>query len=79
MTNVKPDNAQAADKLDMARLLMVSEVARLLHVHPNTVRRWSDQGLLPAYRMGRRRDRRFRWQDIQRFIDDSSSPGTEAA
>jgi excisionase family DNA binding protein len=50
------------------RLLKVSEVARLLHVHPNTVRLWSRLGVLKAYRIGNRRDYRFSPADIQTFL-----------
>lgn len=50
------------------RMLTVSEVAEILHVHPNTVRAWSDNGLLKVYRVGYRNDRRFRLQDINRFL-----------
>jgi excisionase family DNA binding protein len=49
-------------------MLTVSEAARLLHVHPNTIRQWSDSGLLKAYRLGYRRDRRFRLEDIYKLI-----------
>lgn len=49
-------------------LLKVREVARLLHVHSNTVRRWSDRGLIRTYRISRRGDRRFRREDIIRFL-----------
>ena len=52
-------------------LLTVSQVARRLHLHPNTVRLWSNQGLLRAYRVGPRRDRRFRPEEIQRFLSES--------
>jgi len=51
-----------------ARMFTVSEVAEILHVHPNTVRAWSDSGLLKAYRVGGRNDRRFRLQDIDKFL-----------
>ena len=54
---------------DMSLSLMtVSEVARLLHIHNNTVRRWSDQGLIRVYRVNRRGDRRFRRQDLADFL-----------
>ncbi len=49
-------------------LLTVSEAADLLSAHPNSVRRWSDSGLLPAYRVGPRRDRRFKFDDVSLFL-----------
>ncbi len=49
-------------------MLTISEVARLLHVNVNTLRRWSDSGLIRAYRIGPRADRRFREDDITRFL-----------
>jgi len=52
----------------MGPMLTVREVARLLHIHSNTVRRWSDRGILGAYRITRRGDRRFRREDIARFL-----------
>lgn len=45
-------------------MLTVREVSQLLHVHSNTLRRWSDQGILKAYRIGPRGDRRFKPEDI---------------
>ena len=50
------------------RLLLVSEVAELLRVHPTTVKKWADKGLLPCYRLGPRRDRRFRIEDVREFL-----------
>ena len=49
-------------------MLAVKDVARLLHIHVNTVRRWSDNGIIKAYRITRRGDRRFRQEDIARFL-----------
>jgi excisionase family DNA binding protein len=48
----------------MSNMLTVREVSRLLHVHSNTLRRWSDQGIIRAYRIGPRGDRRFRAEDV---------------
>ena len=50
------------------RLLTVSQAARLLNAHPNSVRHWADSGLLPVFRIGRRGDRRFRAKDVAEFI-----------
>jgi excisionase family DNA binding protein len=52
----------------MAPMLTVREVAGLLHIHSNTVRRWSDQGIIRAYHITRRGDRRFRREDIARSL-----------
>jgi excisionase family DNA binding protein len=53
-------------------MLTTSEVARLLNVHINTVRRWSNQGILKTYRIGSRGDRRFHRDDILNFLSDKS-------
>ena len=53
-------------------MLTISEVARLLNVHINTVRRWSNQGILKAYRIGSRGDRRFQREDIAGFLVQKS-------
>ena len=49
-------------------MLTITEVARLLHVHSSTLRRWSDSGLIRAYRIGLRADRRFSVDDITCFL-----------
>ncbi len=53
---------------DIDGMLTTSEVAHLLNVHINTVRRWSNQGILKAYRIGSRGDRRFRQEDVDSFL-----------
>jgi len=52
-------------------MLTASELAGLLNVHINTVRRWSDSGLLQSYRIGPRGDRRFRRDDIDLFLSSN--------
>ena len=53
---------------EMKPMLTVKDVAILLNIHVNTARRWSDQGILKSYRITRRGDRRFRQEDIARFL-----------
>jgi excisionase family DNA binding protein len=53
---------------EMAAMLTSSDVARLLNIHINTVRRWSNEGKLRAYRIGSRGDRRFQQADIGIFL-----------
>ena len=53
-------------------MLTASEVARLLNVHINTVRRWSNHGVLKAYRIGSRGDRRFERDDVARFLSENT-------
>jgi len=57
----------------MDDMLTVSEVARLLHVHPNTLRRWSNSGRIKAYRINLRGDRRYRLRDIEDFLAQLNS------
>ncbi len=49
-------------------MLTTSEVAHLIGVRPNTVRLWSNKGILKACRIGFRRDRRFRREDVDGFL-----------
>jgi excisionase family DNA binding protein len=50
------------------RLLNTEEAARFLRVSEASIRRWSDAGLLPARRVGGRRERRFTETDLQQFL-----------
>jgi excisionase family DNA binding protein len=53
---------------EMRPMLTVKDVARLLNIHVNTVRRWSDQNILKSYRVTSRGDRRFRQEDIAHYL-----------
>jgi len=44
------------------------DLAKFLNVHINTVRRWSDQGIIKTYRIGPRGDRRFAREDVMAFL-----------
>ena len=57
-----------ANEEQMDDMLTVREVARLLHVHPNTLRRWSNKGRIRAYRISPRGDRRYKRTEIANFL-----------
>ena len=50
--------------------LKTSDVARLVNIHANTVRRWTNMGILKAYCIGPRGDRRFKRSDINRLFHE---------
>ena len=54
--------------MGIAKLLSVGAASQVLSVHPNTLRKWSDSGLIPSYRIGQRRDRRFIMSDLVDFM-----------
>ena len=53
-------------------MLTVRQVAKMLNIHTNTVRRWSDRGIIRVYRITARGDRRFRREDIYDFLSEAS-------
>ena len=67
---------QRTARTDPPRMVPVGEASRILHVHPNTLRKWSDRGLIPSYRIGQRRDRRFAVEDLVTFLERDGN-GTE--
>ncbi len=55
---------------NIEKLLTVREVAEILHVHPSTLRRWSDMGRIKYLRITQRGDRRYRYSEVESFLDD---------
>jgi excisionase family DNA binding protein len=64
-----------ADYGQMDKMLTPREVAELLHVHTNTLKRWSDKGRIVTYRINPRGDRRYRLQDIDYFLAQFNPSG----
>jgi excisionase family DNA binding protein len=56
--------------LNSRAMLTTGDVAQLLGLHVNTVRRWRSEGILKSYRIGPRGDRRFRREDIESFLKE---------
>ena len=59
---------QARYPEDLLELMTVTEVAAWLKVHPNTIRRWAQRGLINSYRIGSRRDRRFARTEVEQLL-----------
>lgn len=62
-----------AQKPDLNSKIMLTtrDVAQLLGLHINTVRRWNSKGVLKSlksYRIGSRGDRRFKREDVDDFL-----------
>lgn len=57
-------------KVEITTLLSTSDVAKIFGVHPNTIRRWSEEGKLKTERVGSRGDRKFRREDVAVFYLD---------
>ena len=53
-------------------LLSTSEVAKIFEVHPNTIRRWSEEGKLKVERVGSRGDRKFKREEVAVFYLDKA-------
>ena len=61
----------AEDKVRLPELLTIAQVAKILNVHPTTLRRWDKKGKLKAIRVGTRRGvgkRRYHREDIIKLI-----------
>lgn len=57
----------------MEKLLNVRQAAALLNVSQMTIRRWTNDGLLPCFRIGKKRERRFSEADLQSFLAGRSN------
>ena len=62
--NPRPPKVPLEKKL----FLKLSDVARILNLHTNTIRFWSKKGVLKAYRVGPRGDRRYLRKDVHALL-----------
>ncbi|HEC94046.1 MAG TPA: helix-turn-helix domain-containing protein, partial [Candidatus Kaiserbacteria bacterium] len=53
-------------------LLTLKEASDLLSCHPNTLRKWDKNDILKAVRIGTRKDRRYRKDDILKLLSKAS-------
>jgi excisionase family DNA binding protein len=52
-----------------SKLLRIKEAAELLGENPETLRCWDNKGRLKAVRIGKRQDRRYKIEDLQKIIE----------
>ncbi len=52
----------------LPELLTLEEASAYLKCHPNTLRSWDRKGILPAIRIGERRARRYKKEDLEKFV-----------
>lgn len=53
---------------ELPEYLTLSEVSKMLKVHPNTLRNWDKSGTLKPIRIGERKIRRYKKEDVLRFL-----------
>lgn len=65
------------------KLLTIAEAAEFLKVSKTSLRRWTNSGQLPCYRVGRRSERRFLVEDLKALVSgdfqSASTPNAAAA
>ena len=69
----------AENSYQLSGMLTLREVSQLLHIHSNTVRSWSNQGILKSYRIGPRGDRRFKMEDVVVLLSETNNGATTNA
>ena len=57
---------------DKTKLLRLKDAAELLGVNPETLRRWDNDGRLKAIRIGKRQDRRYKREDLEKIMNSKA-------
>lgn len=58
---------------EMPDMLTIGQVAEVFSIHPDTLRNWEKEGILVPLRVGARKDRKYRPQDIETIVDRMGS------
>lgn len=56
---------------NLSEYLTLKRVSELLKVHPNTLRNWDKNGTLKPIRIGERKIRRYKKEDVKKFLEAS--------
>lgn len=66
-----PNQDDKGPQQTIPELIKLREASEMLKVHPNTLRLWDKYGSLPAVRIGKKKERRYRKDDLINFINKS--------
>lgn len=67
---MNPTDNKYQNSENLPELLKIKEVANLLNVTPLTLRNWDKQGKLIPLRIGTRKDRRYKKEDILKILKE---------
>ncbi len=56
---------------NLSEYLTLKQVSELLKVHPNTLRNWDKNGTLKPIRIGERKIRRYKKEEVKKFLEAS--------
>ena len=68
MSSIKKTPRKVVASVDLPELLTLEEASAYLKCHPNTLRSWDRKGILPAIRIGERKARRYKKEDLEKFL-----------
>jgi len=71
MLGMKSTHQEPEKQVNLPELLTLEEAAQYLKCHPNTLRQWDKNGVLPAIRIGVKKIRRYKREDLQKFLEPS--------
>ena len=54
---------------NLSEYLTLKQVSELLKVHPNTLRNWDKNGTLKPIRIGERKIRRYKKEDVKKVLE----------
>ncbi len=57
---------------NLSEYLTLKQVSELLKVHPNTLRNWDKNGTLKPIRIGERKIRRYKKEDVIKFVEKNN-------
>lgn len=57
----------------MPKLLSIGQVAEIFSIHQDTLRNWEKEGILVPLRVGKRKDRKYRPEDVEAIMDKMGS------